>query len=84
MDQSKTHKLILVNDDENSYLYVMACLMKYCDHEREQAEQSAIITNNNGECHIKSGSFLDMFELKNQLDSANLNVRIEEYASDLY
>ena len=84
MEENKTHRLILVNDDENSYLYVMACLIKFCSHEKEQAEQATIIKNDVGQCHIKSGSFLDMFELKSKLDDVNLNVRIEEYASDLY
>ena len=84
MIEEKTHKLILHNDDENNYLYVMACLVKICSHEREQAEQCAVITNNVGKCQIKSGTFLEMFELKAELDSLNLKVELEEYASDLY
>lgn len=80
----KTHKLTLFNDDANDFLYVMACLVKFCDHSREQAEQCAIIAHNAGKCDIKSGYFLDMFELKNELDNLNLKVELEEYASDLY
>ena len=80
----KTHQLILHNDTENKYLYVMAVLSKYCDHDREQAEQCAIIAHNNGVCAIKSGNFLDMMELKVQLDDLGLKVEMDEFASDLY
>ena len=83
MIEVKTHKLILFNDDENTYLYVTAVLVKYCKHHRDQAEQCALITNNVGKCQIKSGSYLDMFELKAELDELSLNVQIEEYAGDM-
>ena len=36
-----------------------------------------------GKCQIKSGSYLDMFELKAELDDLSLNVQIEEYAGDM-
>jgi len=80
----KTHKLTLFNDDKNDYLYVMACLVKFCDHSRDQAEQCALIAHNVGKCDIKSGDFMDMFELKNELEQLQLKVELEEYASDLY
>ena len=80
----KTHKLTLYNDEHNNYLYVMSCLVKYCDHAREQAEQCAVITHNVGKCDIKHGSFLDMFELKSELDQLDLKVELEEYAGNLH
>lgn len=79
----KTHKLVLHNDSENDFLYVMALLIRYCQHERDQAEQCALITHNVGKCDIKSGSFLDMFELQGTLNQLSLNVELEEYASNL-
>lgn len=79
----KTHKLVLHNDSENDFLYVMALLIRYCNHERDQAEQCALITHNVGKCDIKSGSFLDMFELQSTLNQLSLNVELEEYASNL-
>lgn len=80
----KTHKLVLHNDTENDFLYVMAILIRYCNHERDQAEQCALITHNVGKCDIKSGSFIDMFEIKNNLESLSLNVELEEYASSMH
>jgi ATP-dependent Clp protease adaptor protein ClpS len=80
----KTHKLVLHNDTENDFLYVMAILIRYCNHERDQAEQCALITHNVGKCDIKSGSFIDMFEIKTNLESLSLNVELEEYASSMH
>jgi ATP-dependent Clp protease adaptor protein ClpS len=80
----KTHKLILHNDSENSYLYVMACLVKVCGHDSTQAEQCALVTHNNGKCQIKSGDFLKMFELQNDLQELSLKVELEDYVSGMY
>jgi ATP-dependent Clp protease adaptor protein ClpS len=80
----KTHKLVLLNDSENSYLYVMACLVKVCGHDSVQAEQCALITHNVGKCQIKSGDFLNMFEMKSELQDLSLKVELEDYVSDLY
>ena len=80
----KTHKLILHNDSENSYLYVMACLVKVCDHDSVQAEQCALITHNVGKCQIMSGNFLNMFDVKQSLQELSLKVEIEDYVSDMY
>jgi ATP-dependent Clp protease adaptor protein ClpS len=80
----KTHRLILHNDSENSYLYVMACLVKVCGHDSTQAEQCALVTHNNGKCQIKSGDFLKMFELQNDLQELSLKVELEDYVSGMY
>ena len=36
---SKPFKLILHNDDYNTFEWVITCLMKVCGHEYEQASQ---------------------------------------------
>ena len=74
MEETKTHKIVIYNDDVNSYDYVTACLIRMCKHEVTQAEQ----------CAVKSGAFLDMFELKATFDQLEIKSEIEEYASDLY
>jgi len=80
----KTHRLVLHNDSENSYLYVMACLVKVCGHDSVIAEQCALITHNVGKCQIKSGDFLNMFEMKTELQELSLKVELEDYVSGMY
>jgi ATP-dependent Clp protease adaptor protein ClpS len=84
MEDTKTHKLVLYNDDSNDFLYVMACLIRYCEHEPEQAEQCAIITHNKGKCSVKSGNYLDMLELKNNFEELELITEIESYESYMH
>jgi ATP-dependent Clp protease adaptor protein ClpS len=80
----KTHRLILKNDDENSYLFVIAALMRYCGHEKEQAEQCAVIAHNNGKCDITSGNLLDMMELQSEMIEIGLEIELEEYESSVH
>lgn len=62
----------------------MACLVKVCGHDSTQAEQCALVTHNNGKCQIKSGDFLKMFELQNDLQELSLKVELEDYVSGMY
>jgi len=59
----------------------MASLIRFCKHEPIQAEQCAVLAHNKGKCAVKSGDFMDMFELKNTFDNLDIKSEIEEYAS---
>lgn len=70
-------ELILFNDDEHSYDYVRACLIKYCNHTYEQAEQCIIIANNAGKVKVKSSEdFLKLIEIQSNLENRNLKTEI--------
>ena len=74
---SKPYRLILHNDDFNSFDTVIECLIKVCKHEPEQAEQSAHIVHNNGKCDVKYGDLETISEMKNKLKSVGLSVTME-------
>jgi ATP-dependent Clp protease adaptor protein ClpS len=84
MEDTKTHKLVLYNDNEHDFLYIVACLIKFCRHEPLQAEQCAVIAHNKGKCSVKSGDFLELFELKTDLEDLELKTEIEAYESYMY
>jgi ATP-dependent Clp protease adaptor protein ClpS len=84
MEDNKTHKVVIYNDDVNSYDYITACLIRMCKHDPIQAEQCAVVAHNIGKCAVKSGNYLDMFELKTTFDDLDINSEIEEYASGMY
>jgi len=69
-------QLVLYNDKVNSYMKVKACLIRYCDHLPIQAEQCTLIAHNVGKCNIKEGDFMDLFEIKSQLEEHNLKVEL--------
>jgi ATP-dependent Clp protease adaptor protein ClpS len=74
---SKPFKLILHNDDYNTFDWVITCLMKVCSHEYEQASQCAHIVHFKGECDVKYGDYDKISAMKDKLSNAGLSVTIE-------
>lgn len=60
-EKDELNRIILFNDDVNTFEWVIECLMKYCGHDSIQAEQCAYIVHYKGKCAIKEGT---MEELK--------------------
>lgn len=52
--------LLLINDDFNTFEYVIKSLMEVCEHTYEQAETCAWITHYKGKCAIRHGSFEEL------------------------
>jgi ATP-dependent Clp protease adaptor protein ClpS len=84
MDIIDTHRIVMHNDDEHDFPYVMACLIRLCSHDPIQAEQCALITHNTSKCVIKNGSWNDMDNLSQELLYLGLKVTVEEHESHLY
>lgn len=70
--------LILYNDDYNTFLHVINCLIKYCGHSMEQAEQCTIIIHHNGKCDVKHGSYDKLKPVCEALLEQGLTAKIEE------
>jgi ATP-dependent Clp protease adaptor protein ClpS len=84
MGNTKTHSLILYNDDFHDYLYVIASLIRFCKHTPTQAEQCAVITHNVGKCSIKLGKYDELLDLKFDLESLDLVADVEVYENHIY
>jgi len=84
MENVKTHKLTVYNDDVNSYEYIIACLIRFCKHDPIQAEQCAVIAHSNGQCDVKVSSFNDIYEMHTDLKEMNIKTEIEIYESSMY
>lgn len=72
------------NDDVHNFQYIMACLIRFCNHDPIQAEQCALIAHNTGQCSIKSGDFNEMFDLKSSFNDLAIKTEIEVYESSVY
>lgn len=57
-DEEKS--LLLLNDDVNTFDYVIETLMKVCGHTLEQAETCAMITHYKGKCAVMSGLYEEL------------------------
>lgn len=70
-------KLVLHNDEVNTFDYVMETLMEVCEHSPTQAEQCATITHYKGQCEVRAGAHKEMNELRFKLISRGLNASVD-------
>jgi len=84
MELPEDHKLILFNDDEHSFPYVVACLIKFCGHDPQQAEQCALVADLAGQCTIKHGCWAQIETMREFLEGVDLKVKIEPYEGDMH
>lgn len=75
-EQLPTNKLIVYNDDHNTFEWVIITLMKVCKHTLEQAEQCTHIIHHKGKCSVKEGSFEELEPLKDGINDAGINADI--------
>ena len=55
-NEDEVYKLVLHNDDVNTFDFVIECLIEICKHTLEQAEQCTILVHYKGKCTVKTGS----------------------------
>lgn len=70
--------IILYNDDVNTFDHVIHCLVKYCKHTAEQAEQCSMLVHYKGKCAVKNGSEIDLIPICQALTEKGLNAVLEE------
>jgi ATP-dependent Clp protease adaptor protein ClpS len=73
-----TKSIILYNDNHNTFEHVIKYLMKYCEHNHEQAEQCTLTVHFNGKCDIKKGSEVKLKPIYEALLDKGLKVKIEK------
>lgn len=71
------HRLILWNDDVNSFDHVIYCMMKYLDYTEHQAEKIAWKVHNEGKCAVLEGSFTEMEIYRKILQQEGLTVSVD-------
>ena len=71
-------KLIVHNDEVNTFEWVIESLVEICSHSYQQAEQCAMIIHNKGKSVVKSGDLEDLRIMKYRLTDRGLSVTIEE------
>ena len=77
IDDILNSKLVVYNDDVNSFEWVIECFTKYLQHNPQQAEQCAMIIHNKGKCSVKEGTKEKLLPLKVALTDAGLSAEIE-------
>ncbi len=52
-----TKKIVLFNDDVNTFDFVIQSLIEVCGHEPIQAEQCTLLVHYKGKCDVKEGEY---------------------------
>jgi ATP-dependent Clp protease adaptor protein ClpS len=78
LDELKERKLIVLNDDFNTFEFVIVTLMKVCDHSREQAEQCTIIIHHKGKCTVKYGTYDKLRPMRDAITERGIGAVIDE------
>jgi ATP-dependent Clp protease adaptor protein ClpS len=73
----EVHRLILWNDDVNTFDHVIHCMMKYLDYSESQSEKIAWKVHNEGKCAILEGSFTEMEVYRKILQQEGLTVTVD-------
>ncbi|MBC7913768.1 MAG: ATP-dependent Clp protease adaptor ClpS [Pyrinomonadaceae bacterium] len=73
----QSHRLILWNDDTNTFEHVIHCLIKYLDYSEQQSEMIAWTVHNDGKCIILEGSFTEIEVYRKILQQEGLTVSID-------
>ena len=72
------NEIVMYNDDVNTFDHVINCLIKYCKHTPEQAEQCAMLVHFKGKCAVKSGSETELVPICAALTDKGLSAVLEE------
>lgn len=73
---SLDNKIVVFNDDVNTFDHVIDTLIRVCSHTPEQAEQCSLIVHYNGKCTVKTGPFDKLKPQCTQLLEAGLSAEI--------
>lgn len=73
----RKNKIVVFNDDVNTFEHVISCLIKYCNHTPHQAEQCTLIIHHNGKCDVKVGTIDDLIPICSALLENQISAEIE-------
>ncbi len=70
-------KLILFNDDINTFDFVIETLIEVCGHDPYQAENCALIAHFKGKCAVKNGTSDELKPYYKEMILRKLTVEIQ-------
>ena len=76
-ETEQNFKLIIYNDDVNTFDWVIETLVEVCGHSHEQAEQCAMIIHHHGKYAVKNGAYEDLKPQCDAITERGINATIE-------
>jgi ATP-dependent Clp protease adaptor protein ClpS len=81
VESEKTCRLIVWNDDINTFEWVIETLIDICDHTPEQAEQCAWLIHSKGKYAVKNGSYDTLKPLCDAINERSIDATVESDAA---
>ncbi len=70
-------KLVVYNDDFNTFDWVIQCFIEVCGHTFEQSEQLSLIVHFKGKAVVKTGERNVLVSMKEELINRGLSAAVE-------
>jgi ATP-dependent Clp protease adaptor protein ClpS len=77
VDTEQEPKIVVFNDNHNSFDHVITCLVKFCKHSVGQAEQCAVIIHTKGKYAVKHGPLEELLPINEALGANDLTTEIQ-------
>lgn len=77
VEETEERKIVLFNDEVNTFDFVIDSLMNVCGHDHLQAEQCTIIVHFKGKCDVKNGSYEKLEPMCSALLERGLTAEIQ-------
>lgn len=77
LEDVEQKKLVLFNDEVNTFDFVIQALIQVCKHEPIQAEQCTILVHFKGKCAVKEGEYSDLEPMCTALLDRGLSAEIQ-------
>ena len=75
-EENAENKLVLYNDDVNTFDFVIESLIEVCKHTLEQAEQCTMLVHYKGKCTVKTGDMETLMPMHQKLLARGLTREI--------
>ncbi len=75
--EKRENRIVLFNDEVNTFDHVIDMLVEVCDHTPIQAEQCSMIVHYKGKCNVKTGDYDDLEPRCSMLLEAGLTAEIQ-------
>ena len=72
-----TKKIVLFNDEVNTFDFVIQSLIELCGHEPMQAEQCTLLVHYKGKCDVKEGEYTKLEPICTALLDRGLTAEIQ-------
>ena len=76
-DEGEIKSLVVWNDEVNTFEWVIDTLIEVCGHQREQAEQCAMLIHTKGKYAVKNGSYELLNPQREAITDRLINATIE-------